>query len=99
MNDLNKPILAPQPAQDAADVLAYLRGLWQDLLRVPSVDIDDDFFALGGDSALVIEMLVAVSAHYDREFRVNKFFPEPNLRTLNALVVQELKSNHDQPCE
>ena len=61
--------------------------------RVPQVNFDEDFFALGGDSALVIEMLVAVSAHFDREFKYNKFFPKPTVRTLAALIADELNSH------
>lgn len=92
MNDSHKPLLVSTPEQLAVDVHSYLKGLWEELLRTPQVNPDEDFFAIGGDSALVIEMLVAVSAHFDREFKYNKFFPKPTVRTLTALIVQELQS-------
>lgn len=98
MNDSNKFLLATTPDQSVASVTSYLVGLWQELLRVPIINPDDDFFGIGGDSALVIEMLVAVSAHFDREFKYNRFFPQPNIRTLSALIVEELQADHDQPC-
>ncbi|MBO4205328.1 amino acid adenylation domain-containing protein [Micromonospora echinofusca] len=33
-----------------------LAGIWRDLLDLPAVGPDDDFFALGGDSILVLEV-------------------------------------------
>jgi acyl carrier protein len=98
MNDPARPDTATQPAHDAPAVLAYLESLWESIFRVPHVAPEDDFFSLGGDSASVIEMLVAVSAHFDREFNYNGFFPKPNIGTLGALIVEDFKAHHDQLC-
>jgi acyl carrier protein len=93
MPELNRPTLAARPNYSATAILAYLSGLWAEVLRVPQVNPDDDFFLIGGDSALVIEMLMSVSAHFDREFQYNKFFPKPNIRTLSNLIVEELSKS------
>ncbi|MEW2384378.1 amino acid adenylation domain-containing protein [Micromonospora sp. NPDC047707] len=34
-----------------------LAGIWREVLRLPSVGVDDDFFALGGDSLHVIRVV------------------------------------------
>jgi acyl carrier protein len=95
MNDTQKAVLPLRPS--AAEIGSFLKALWEDALHVPEVKPDDDFFAVGGDSALVIEMLVAVSARYDREFNYNAFFPKPTIRTLGTLIEDELGAHHDQP--
>jgi acyl carrier protein len=98
MNNPDQSTLVAGSDEPSAAVLAYLKELWEELLRAPQVNPDVSFFSMGGDSMLVIEMLVAVSAHFDREFEYNKFFLKPTLRTLSALIVENLKAHHDQPC-
>jgi yersiniabactin nonribosomal peptide synthetase len=93
MNDVNKATVAEKTDTSAVAVFTYLRGLWQEMLRVPQVNPEDNFFTLGGDSMLVIEMLVAVSAHFDKEFEYNKFFPKPNVATLSAIVQEQLRAS------
>ncbi|VVE25297.1 non-ribosomal peptide synthetase [Pandoraea anhela] len=44
-----------QAPQSAAEVA--LAALWQELLRLPSVSRDDNFFALGGDSIVALQMV------------------------------------------
>jgi acyl carrier protein len=98
MNDLNKLTMSAAADKNPVGVFGYLKGLWEEILRTPLVQPDEDFFSLGGDSALVIEMLVAVSAHFDHEFKYNKFFSKPTLTTLSEIIVEELKAPHGVPC-
>jgi acyl carrier protein len=69
-----------------ADVEAYLTDLWKQCLGVTEVGLDDDFFELGGASMTGIAMLLAVSKFYDCEFDFEKFFGEPRIRNLCALI-------------
>src|SRR5436309_1859057 len=41
-------------------VEAAIAQVWRDLLTVPEVGADDDFFQLGGDSLRAVEMLAAI---------------------------------------
>jgi len=93
MNELNQST-STKVDTSAAAVAAYLKDLWQQLLRVPDISLEDNFFSFGGDSVLVIEMLVAVGAHFDREFEYNKFFARPDLATLGAVITETLKADH-----
>jgi|HubBroStandDraft_6_1064221.scaffolds.fasta_scaffold446570_2 acyl carrier protein len=97
MNDLKKATAIAIDSSPAA-IVAYLKELWEELLRVPPVSPNEDFFSVGGDSALVIEMLVAISAHFDREFHYNKFFSKPTLATLSALIAEQLEAQNDGSC-
>ncbi|TMR13277.1 amino acid adenylation domain-containing protein [Nonomuraea turkmeniaca] len=45
-----------KPARDARE--AVLCGLFAEVLGVPGVGIDDDFFALGGDSIVAIQLVL-----------------------------------------
>ena len=92
MNDFNASAVA---TNDTTSIVTYLKGLWEKQLRIANVNPEDDFFALGGDSVLVIDMLVAVSAHFDRDFKFIKFFPKPTITTLTLSIQDELKANLD----
>jgi acyl carrier protein len=64
----------------------YLRDLWIKMLDVETIHIDDDFFILGGSSMKVIEMLVLVSAQYNKEIEVVEFFKNPTISNLCGLL-------------
>ncbi|HKH48932.1 MAG TPA: amino acid adenylation domain-containing protein, partial [Thermoanaerobaculia bacterium] len=50
-----RPVRAFEPPRDAVE--AELAALWSELLGVERVGIDDDFFALGGDSILALQLV------------------------------------------
>jgi acyl-CoA synthetase (AMP-forming)/AMP-acid ligase II/thioesterase domain-containing protein len=58
--------IAPaRPGEDAADLdplEARLAAIWSGLLAVSPIARDDDFFLLGGDSLLAVQMLAEVGA-------------------------------------
>lgn len=68
------------------DISEYLKTVWCEHLGLRDVGADDDFFALGGDSMIVIRMLVAVSAKLDVELDYDRFFAAPNIATLAQLI-------------
>jgi len=49
------------------DAQACLVEIWQRKLRVSSVAADDNFFDLGGDSVLAVDMLLEVQREFDKD--------------------------------
>ena len=58
-----------------------LAAIWQQLLKLPKVGAEDNFFALGGDSILVIQV-VARARTEGLELRPRDFFLSPTLAAL-----------------
>lgn len=56
--------------------------IWQDLLRVDRVGLDDSFFDLGGHSLLIIQSWRRLSAVTDRELTITDMFRFPTVRSL-----------------
>jgi amino acid adenylation domain-containing protein len=79
------PGAARSPDTATAEELA-IAAIWQDVLGVPQVRPDEDFFALGGHSLLAVRMLLRIrdSLHVDVELR--QFFAQPTVAGLAALV-------------
>ena len=64
----------------------YLSQLWSAQLNRPGIGEQDDFFAAGGSSMQVIEMLMTVAGKYGREIDYAEFFKEPCIRKLSELL-------------
>ena len=79
------PLARPDQPGPRTPVQAGLTHLWSELLRIDHVGLDDDFFALGGNSLLAAEMLAharvmfGISAHYVRPL-TRSLLRDPTLR-------------------
>jgi acyl carrier protein len=71
---------------DAGSDQQYLIQLWREVLNRSDVGTHDDFFAAGGSSMQVIEMLMTVSDRFAREIDYVEFFKEPNIQRLSDLL-------------
>jgi len=49
-----------EPSRDATDYQRLLQGIWSDLLGVPNIATDDNFFERGGHSLLALSMVSRV---------------------------------------
>ena len=65
------------------DVEATLLSIWREVLRVDEVDVDDDFFEIGGDSLLSIRV-IARAAREGIRVAPERFFERPTVRHMAA---------------
>jgi amino acid adenylation domain-containing protein len=91
------PAAPAAPADGAADrrgerartpVEELVAGIWSDLLQVESVGLDEDFFALGGHSLLVAQVLSRLRQTLRVEVPLVEFFRRPTVAALAATVEQ-----------
>jgi len=67
-----------------------LAEVWQDMLGMDRVGVDDNLFELGGDSLLAIQLLARVRKAYALELHPASFFKAPTLGALALLVEARL---------
>ncbi|WP_342149802.1 amino acid adenylation domain-containing protein [Methylorubrum sp. SB2] len=78
---------APAPARDGASPAeGVLAEIWAEVLRRPTIAPDDNFFALGGDSILSLQIIARAKR---RGFRLTpkQVFEHQTVRTLAAVAV------------
>jgi acyl-CoA synthetase (AMP-forming)/AMP-acid ligase II/acyl carrier protein len=71
---MSRTVLAPRTPLEKE-----LAGIWASILQIEEVSIDDDFFALGGDSLLAVHVLSRIRDVMHLEVEVSRFFEAPTI--------------------
>ena len=78
---------ASTPPRTAAE--RQLAAIWQELLGVATVGVEDDFFALGGHSLLATRLVSRLREELGREIALRTVFEAPTLGALARAVSPE----------
>ena len=74
--------------QTTSTMIEVLTPIWQRVLQLPSIRIDDDFFALGGTPAQAGQLFKEIAQRCSRELPVEMIYQAPTVATLAAIVEQ-----------
>jgi thioesterase domain-containing protein len=89
---------APKPERPGEPIQAeekLLVGLWRDLLHLPAVGIDDNFFEIGGHSLLAAQLIAQVQGATGRKIAVSAVFRAPTIRAFAQLLRDDLLAEPD----
>lgn len=81
------PITAETSAQ-GSEIEPRLLAIWQKLFNRPTLNANDDFFALGGDSLLAIQLTLEVQERFGFNMSAAELLQAPTVATLAALIAQ-----------
>ncbi len=82
--------LQPRPELGSAYVAAksnsekVLVGLWQEMLRLEQVGVNDDFFELGGDSLMLMQIHAKMAEHFKHNVAIAELYSFPTIKALAA---------------
>lgn len=65
--------------------------IWQDLLSINRVGIEDSFFDLGGDSLTVVQMAARVREEFGVELSLRRLFKNPTISALVKMISSDSK--------
>lgn len=69
-------------------MVEILSPIWQRVLQLPSVDVDDNFFDLGGDSSLALQLFNEIARACGRELPPVTIYVAPTIASLAAVLEQ-----------
>jgi acyl carrier protein len=76
--------VGPAAEGDAEAVLA----IWSRVLHVDDLNVETNFFALGGDSLRAFRVAVMIRQQFGIKFRVSDVFDRPTVASQTALVAE-----------
>ncbi len=71
--------------------------IWMELLACSAVDIEDNFFALGGNSLLAIRLVAALQNHFGQTLPLASLFAQPTIRQLAEQLRHSGVAEHWSP--
>ncbi|HXQ69968.1 MAG TPA: amino acid adenylation domain-containing protein [Pyrinomonadaceae bacterium] len=69
--------------------------IWQRVLGIENIGINDDFLELGGDSLAALQLMSRLRETFDVEPPLARFFESPTISSVALLVVQQLAESTD----
>jgi thioesterase domain-containing protein/acyl carrier protein len=75
--------LEPKPTAAMIDVLT---PIWQRVLQLPSIGVEDNFFDLGGESSSALELFNAIAQTCGRELPPVMIYQAPTIAALASLL-------------
>jgi FkbH-like protein len=75
-------MLSGRLREPTTDTQRKLAALWQDLLNVDKVGIEDDYFALGGTSLLAAQMFAEIAKRFAVKLPLTTILESPTIRSL-----------------
>jgi amino acid adenylation domain-containing protein len=77
-----------EEAGEQDSLVTRLRELWAEILQLPSVGLDSNFFELGGNSLMALRMINRVRLEFGAELPMAQVFEAPTLRLLSKRIRQ-----------
>jgi acyl transferase domain-containing protein/SAM-dependent methyltransferase/acyl carrier protein len=77
------------PQDEAEETLAEI---WQELLGIDRIGVNDDFFELGGDSLIGTQLITRVKRGFGVQLSTRTVYSHPTIRSMSEAVVEALVS-------
>jgi FkbH-like protein len=81
------PVVGPSSSLEAQMLL-----LWEEVLEIDGLSVEDDFFALGGTSLLSVKLFAEISRRFGAQLRLTTILEAPTVRSLAHQVA--LSADH-----
>jgi acyl carrier protein len=74
-----------------------LASMWQELLRIEGIGVDQNFFELGGHSLMALQLIARIRKSLEVEIPVRAVFEQPTLAQLATEVQGTVASRNNLP--
>jgi amino acid adenylation domain-containing protein/FkbH-like protein len=88
--DQSRPELEKQYASPRDDVERELTRIWEQVLGVHPIGVDDKFFDLGGHSLLAVKLIAQIAKSFQRKLHLSAVFQSPTIAQMAGLIRGEV---------
>ena len=85
-----RPALSSEYVAAGDDVEAALIDIWERLLGIDPIGVDDDFFELGGHSLVALRLFAAVKSRFGVDYPMSVLFDAPTVARLATVIRADL---------
>ena len=82
------------PSEVRTPIEAELLCIWQQVLNMKKIDIQDDFLALGGDFIQAVRILAQVNERFGTELQIGDLFTISSVALMADLIQKKMDNNH-----
>jgi amino acid adenylation domain-containing protein/FkbH-like protein len=91
--DKVRPELARNYASPRDSVEEELTRIWENVLGVHPIGVEDKFFDLGGHSLLAVKLIARIEKAFGKKLRLATIFQSPTISQLAAILRNETSEN------
>lgn len=89
---IRAPYVAPStPIQET------LCKIWQEVLHIDEIGIEDNFFNLGGDSVLAVQIVANITKTLSVSLPITEIFCHPNINELASIIFENQQGKSQMP--
>lgn len=81
---------AEHPNTNKDDIEKRLAGIWQELLGIPAIGPDENYFDLGADSAMTVQLFAQVEKVFKVNIPIPALFEAPTIREFASVIRKTL---------
>ena len=82
-------VSAAQNATPESDTLRRLTRIWQEMLGIESIGPSENYFDLGGDSILAVQLFIRIEREFGVKLPLATLFDAPTIRELAEILQRE----------
>lgn len=76
----------PIPPNNVESVCDSLKEIWKEVLGYDEIEEDQNFFDLGGDSLLAVELLSQINKKFSISLKLSEVLLNPDLKSMNGVI-------------
>jgi len=84
-----RPQMAGPYAPPRSEIELAIASVWESMLGIEPIGIDDNFFDMGGNSLTAVSTMVELKKELRRSISVAKLYQKPTIRNLAELLTQD----------
>lgn len=86
-----RPALSVEYVAPENDIEKEIVKVWQSILGISGIGVNDNFIELGGNSLLAVQVVSTVSGVFEIDIRVDLFYQDQTVKGLSKLILAELE--------